>query len=87
MKKTLIDLWYGNLTPNTSNNIHASEITRLTDYVERHQQELKNKLDTNGVKNLEKLQQCYDELLLSECENAFVQGFSLAVKLLSEVQS
>ena len=87
MKTTLTNLWYGNLTPSSSDHIHAAEINRLTGYIDQHQKVLKSKLDDEGMKSLDKLQQCHDELVLNECENAFVQGFSLAVKLLSEVQN
>ena len=86
MKTTLTDLWYGNLAPCSGNHIHREEIARLTDYIDKHRQELVCKLDAEGVESLEKLLQCQDELVLNECENAFVQGFSLATKLLSEAQ-
>ena len=87
MKSTLTDLWYGNLKPNHHGHIHAAEIRQLTEYLYRHHQALAEKLDDAGKESLQKLVQCYDDILTDECENAFVQGFSLAVRLLAEAQT
>ena len=87
MKSTLTDLWYGNLEPNHPGHIHAAEIRQLTEYLDRHRQALAEKLDDARKESLQKLEDCYDDLLTEECENAFVQGFSLAVKLLVEAQT
>jgi len=87
MKSTLTDLWYGNLKPNHHGHIHAAEIRQLTEYLDRHHQALAEKLDDAGKESLQKLEDCYDDLLTDECENAFAQGFALAVKLLVEAQT
>ncbi len=87
MKQTLKNLWYGNLSPQSNGHINAEEVKELTAYLEKHHSDIQKQLDGQGKESLKKLADCYDELLLLENENAFAQGFSLAVRLLAEVQA
>ena len=87
MKKTLTDLWYGNLCPQNDRHIHTQNTAQLAEYLDKHHTDLMRRLDDAGKDSLQKLEDCYDDLLTDECENAFVQGFSLAVKLLVEAQT
>lgn len=83
MKNTLIDLWNGNLSL-SEYVIHSEEAKQLCDYIGRHYSELSAKLNSSEKESLQKYQDCYDDLLALECENAFIQGFSLAAKLFAE---
>ena len=87
MKDTLKDLWYGNVAPQSNEHIHAEEIKELAAYLEKHRSDINNMLDGAGKESLQKLADCYDEILLLENENAFAQGFSLAVRILLESQA
>lgn len=82
MKNTIIDLWYGNINPNS---IEADEKEKeIIGFIERHYNNLNSQLDDSGKDILQRFADCYDELISTECEKAFTQGFSIAVKLMSE---
>ncbi|MBQ8288007.1 MAG: hypothetical protein IJX76_04450 [Clostridia bacterium] len=83
MKTTLIDLWNGNLSL-SEYTIHSDEAKQLIGYLEKHHSALSAVLSESDKKILQYFADCYDELLVLETENAFVQGFSLATKLLTE---
>ena len=79
MKETLSELWKNNSSANAD-----EQEQQLLGYIERHFTSLKGSLDEKGREALQKLVDCYDELLLHDCEQAFIQGFSLATKILVE---
>ena len=80
MKKALIELW--NTIPNNSETSKTEE--ELLSYLDRHKTDIGKNLDVQGKESLEKLEDCYSELFQIGCEDAFAQGFSLAVKLMTE---
>jgi len=84
MKKTICDLWNGNAMPvcNQSENTQAD--TRLLTEIDQCHDKLISNLDEQSKELLKNFEACHSELLVSECEKAFIQGFSLATKLLSE---
>ena len=84
MKSTLSDLWRGEVHPLENKNENYQKEAELYRYVERHYNDLQKLLDEEGRLVLEKLKDCYDELLFCQSEDAFVRGFSLAVKLMTE---
>ena len=86
-KQTLIELWNGNICPLTDECGNSQETAMLLEYINRHDAEISKKLDKEGQESFEKFKDCYDELLSSGCEKAFVKGFSLASKILSEALS
>jgi hypothetical protein len=79
MKETLSELWKNNSSANAD-----EQEQQLLGYIERHFTSLQGSLDEKGRETLQKLVDCYDELLLRDCEQAFIQGFSLATKILIE---
>ena len=82
MKNTIIDLWYGNINPN---DVKADEKEKeIIGYIERYYNDLNSLLDESGKDVLERLTDCYDELISDECKKAFTQGFTLAVRLMVE---
>ena len=82
-KPTLVDLWHGNIDPFLESQCDPRQ-TELIEFLERHSKEVSEKLDKEGLESFEKFKDCYLELLSISCENAFVKGFSLASKILSE---
>ena len=59
----------------------------LNDRIESTTKELKKRLNKNGKRKLEQIVNDYNEVSLMEVDNAFKDGFSFAVKLLSEAYS
>ena len=86
MKKTLVDLWNGNICPFSNESIHTEELQNLTDLLSKYHSELAKKLDSNSSTLLQKMEDTFSDFLNLEAENAFVQGFSLAVKILTEAR-
>ena len=84
MKPTLTELWNGNIHPISDADRLAENERELIGYIECHFQNLNSQLDEKGKETLKNLTECYDELLSHECEAAFIEGFSLAAKILTE---
>lgn len=84
MKQTLLDLWYGNIHPSSNATNKSSEISELLGYLDRHYTCLETLLDIEGKNTLEKFNDCHIEIQSITRENAFIEGFSLATKLLIE---
>lgn len=84
MKSTLIDLWHGNISPLSDGAVLDPNEKKLYEYLDRHYNDLEKLLDEKGRTILEKFRDCYTEILINDCDDAFVQGFSLAVKLMAE---
>lgn len=84
MKTTLLDLWNGNISPWSEQEHPIEEIRTLVGLIEKNSQNLSLLLDDHGATVLEKLEAYYDELMMLEREDAFVRGFSLGVKLVTE---
>ena len=83
-KQTLIELWNGNVCPLSDGSENSQETEKLLEYLGKHNKDIYEKLDEEGRESFEKFKDCYDELLSSGCEKAFVKGFSLASKIISE---
>ena len=86
MKDTLIDLWNGRLMPCT-NGIPSEEMTELKNYIEKHFQKLYSKLNEDERQTLTKLEECQNDLIAAVREEAFVQGFSIGTKMMTEALS
>ena len=83
-KQTLIELWNGNICPLSDEYGDSQKTEMLLEYINRYEADISKKLDKEGQESFEKFKDCYDELLSSDCEKAFVKGFSLASKIFSE---
>ncbi|MBO5294018.1 MAG: hypothetical protein J6B71_02040 [Clostridia bacterium] len=84
MKKALVELWNGNRFPLSNHLKQTEEEKKLMEQLATYHSAMVGKLDNSEKENLKRLADCYSELLATECENAFVKGFSLAVRLISE---
>ena len=84
MKKTLIDLWNGNICPCDGSSQQDEEDKMLLTLIVKYQDQVLEHLDEQGKESLEKLIFSIDESWSKSCDNAFIQGFSLATKLIIE---
>ncbi len=85
MKQTLSDLWHGDINPiNEKREADNEKTKKLRGELEIYYNILWNKLDTEGKQVLDKLRSSHTELSLIDEEDSFIQGFSLAVKMMTE---
>ena len=84
MKRTIIDLWNGDISPITNCGKNDPEIKNLVGLIERNCQNLENTLNEKQKEILEKYVCCVNEYLDLITEQAFYEGFSLSSKLLTE---
>ncbi len=84
MRKTLEDLYYGNITPNEQDMAPNSELKRATDRVARFENQLTEQLNEAGQAILEKLIESQHEIDdITALEN-FILGFRLGVRMMAE---
>ena len=84
MRKTLEDLYYGNITPNAQDMAPHSELKRATDRVTRFENQLMERLDEAGQTILAKLIESQQEIdSITALEN-FILGFRLGAKIMME---
>ena len=84
MRKTLEDLYYGNITPNEQQMIPGSELKRAMDRVTKYENQLMERLEETEQDILTKLIRSQHEIdSITALEN-FVLGFRLGVRLMAE---
>ena len=84
MRKTLEDLYYGNITPNAQDMAPNSELKRATDRVARFEKQLTERLDETGQVVLAKLIESQQEIdSITALEN-FILGFRLGSRIMVE---
>jgi hypothetical protein len=84
MKETIFDLWYGNINPLESSGTKTPEIKRILNESEESYEMLTDNLDEKEKELLEKHLDIYSSLHCEYTAKAFVDGFSLGVKLITE---
>jgi hypothetical protein len=84
MKETIFDLWYGNIDPVESSGKITPEIKRILNESEESYEMLTDNLDEKEKELLEKHLDIYSSLHCEYTAKAFVDGFSLGVKLITE---
>lgn len=84
MKRTIEELWNGNIASAQNCGVGDPEIENLVTLIERHKELLSKELGPPQKNILQKYIDCTEEYtcLISMC--AFCEGFSLASKLLTE---
>ncbi len=87
MKQTLSELYRGDINPKGEKTENDEKEKELRGNLERCYNILWNKLDTEGKQTLGKLKESHTELSLLKTEDSFIQGFSLAVKMMTEAIS
>ena len=83
MKDILKELWNGELALWSEKWERENEARELVGLLERHKAELENELSVKGKTSLEKYKDCHDELQSMGCEEAFINGFSLGVRIVA----
>jgi len=84
MRKTLEDLYYGNINPGEQQMAPDSELKRATDRVARYESQLSEQLDEAEQTILTKLIRSQHEIdSITALEN-FILGFRLGVRIMAE---
>ena len=84
MKETIFDLWYGNITPSESSGTKTPEIKRYMENLDATYEKLKKVLEEKEIRLLNEHMDNYGFLYSEYTAQAFVEGFSLGVKLINE---
>ena len=84
MRKTLEDLYYGNITPNAQDMAPNSELKRAADRVARFENQLVELLDEAGRAVLAKLIESQQEIDSITAMENFILGFRLGAKIVME---
>ena len=83
MKRTLVDLWYGNIDPQEQAQANP-QVPDLLKLLERNHDALSKTLNDDQKELLEKYQSCADEIS-GFCErDSFIYGFRLGMRLAIE---
>ena len=86
MKKTLVDLWYGNIDPQEQAQANP-QVPDLLKLLERNRDTLSKTLNAEQIEILEKYESCADEIS-GFCErDSFIYGFRLGMRLAIEALS
>ena len=87
MKTTLIDLWNGRIAPFSEHSEYCDETQELIGLLDKNHKDLAARLDDKGKEILQIFEDNHGELLMLDCEDAFIKGFSLGVKLMVETMA
>lgn len=84
MRKTLEDLYYGNIRPYESKINAGSELQRMTQRVDGCEALLSERLDESARHTLEALASAYQEINSINAVENFIIGFRLGARLIVE---
>lgn len=84
MRKTLEDLYYGNITPYEQQMIPGSELKRAVERVAKCEEQLMELLDEDGQHVLTRLIRSQHEINSITATNNFILGFRLGIRLMAE---
>ena len=84
MRKTLEDLYYGNITPNEQDMAAGSELKRAVDRVARYESQLIEQLDETEQTILTKLISSQHEIDSITARENFILGFRLGVRIMAK---
>ena len=84
MKDTLFDLWNGKITPWSDNFIRGYEEKRLYRALEEKREKLRGAIGERENELLEELENVHMEFRCFLSEEAFVNGFSLGVRITAD---
>ncbi len=84
MRKTLKDIYYGNITPCERQMAPDSELKRAVDRVARYESQLTEQLDEDEQTILTKLIRSQHDIdSITACED-FILGFRLGVRMMAD---
>ena len=84
MRKTLEDLYYGNITPNAQDMAAGSELKQAVGRVAHYENQLTERLDEVGQEILTKLVRSQHEIDSITAMENFILGFRLGVRIMAE---
>ena len=84
MRKTLEDLYYGNITPNEQDMAASSELKRAVDRVARYERQLTEQLGEAEQTILTKLIRSQHEIDSITARENFILGFRLGARIMAE---
>ena len=84
MRKTLEDLYYGNIIPCEQQMTLGSELKRAVDRVAKCEEQLMKLLDEDGQQILTRLTRSQQEANSITATENFILGFRLGVRLVAE---
>ena len=84
MRKTLEDLYYGNITPNEQRMVPGSEMKKAVDRVTGYEKQLMEQLREAEQETLTKLIRSQHEINSITATENFILGFRLGVRLMTE---
>ena len=80
-------LYRGRIISSQASDENVERLRELERLIDSNLAKLQDTLCDKGKITLEKYKDCVDEYTLLICEQAFVEGFSVAVKLMTEAYS
>ena len=83
MKETIRDLWYGNLTPLENCEKGRKDLRKLVGLIARNEERLNSGLKEGQKEFFEKYRDCVEEYNSKLQENAFYEGLSLGIKIMT----
>ena len=84
MRKTLEDLYYGNITPNEQRMAPGSEMKRAVERVASYEKQLMEQLREAEQETLTKLIRSQHEINSITAIENFILGFRLGVRIMAE---
>ena len=84
MRKTLEDLYYGNITPNEQRMVPGSEMAKAVARVTDYEKQLMEQLGEAEQETLTKLIRSQHEINSITATENFILGFRLGVRLIAE---
>lgn len=80
--KTIAKLWYGDIEPAARSGVNNAEMRHLERLIQSHLDILEEKINEKEL--FKKYKDCMDEYTVVLSEQAFCDGFSLAMKIAAE---
>ena len=84
MRKTLEDLYYGDITPCEQQMISGSELKRAVEHIAKCEEQLMELLAEDGQHVLTRLIRSQHEINSTTATDNFILGFRLGVRLIAE---
>ena len=84
MRKTLENLYYGNITPHAQDMTAGSELKQAVGRVARYESQLTEQLDEAGQAILTKLVRSQHEIDSITARENFILGFRLGARIMAE---
>ena len=84
MRKTLEDLYYGNIIHNEQQMTPGSELKRAVDRVAKYEKQLMEQLEETEQETLTKLIRSQHEIHSITATENFILGFRLGVRIMAE---